>query len=123
MEGEITLFGSQGEPVAYIEDTKNKTIFSFNGEPLAYIDESNNLYVFNGMHLGWFEDQIIWNHLGQQIGFTKNTCPTFTKFEPFKGFKQFKPFKAFKQFAPFKPLKSSTVSSSGLLEFLRQGRV
>mgnify|MGYP006935325233 CR=1 FL=1 len=121
LKGEITLFGALGEPVAYIEDDNEKTIFSFNGEPLAYINE-NNIYGFNGIHLGWFEDQIIWDHLGQQVGFTKNTCPRFTQFEPFKGFKQFKPFRAFKQFAPLKPLKSSTVSSIRLLEFLRSGR-
>lgn len=122
LKGEITLFGAQGEPIAYIEDSDEKTIFTFNGEPLAYIDENKNIYGFNGKHLGWFEDQIVWNHLGQRVGFTKHTCPTFTQFEPFKGFKQFKPFKAFKQFAPLKPLKSSIVSSTGLLEFLKDGR-
>ena len=122
LRGEITLFGSQGEPIAYIEDGNDKTIFTFNGEPFAYIDENQNIYGFNGVHLGWYEDQIIWDHSGFRVGFTKNTCSAFTQFEPFKGFKQFKPFKSFKQFAPFKPMKSTGISNVGLLEFLKAGR-
>ena len=122
LQGEVTLFGSQGEPIAYIEDTSDKTIFTFNGEPLAYIDENDNIYGFNGHHLGWYEDQILWDHSGNKVGFTKNTCPSFTQFEPFKGFKQFKPFKNFKQFAPYKQFKSNNISSVGLLEFIKAGR-
>lgn len=123
LRGEITLFGSQGEPIAYIEDSSDKTIFTFNGEPTAYIDEANNIYGFNGKHMGWYEDQVIWDHAGNRVGFTKNTCPTFTQFEPFKGFKQFKPFKGFKQLAPFKPMKHMhSLSNIGLLQFLKAGR-
>jgi len=122
LQGETTLFGAQGEPIAYIEDSSDKTIFTFNGEPLAYIDESNNVYGYNGKHLGWFEDQVMWDHSGNRVGFTKATCPAFTQFEPFKGFKQFKPFKSFKQFAPFKPFRGNGLSSKGLLEFIKAGR-
>jgi hypothetical protein len=123
LRGEVTLFGSHGEPIAYIEDSSDKTIFTFNGEPTAYIDEANNVYGFNGRHMGWYEDQIIWDHTGSRVGFTKNTCPTYTQFEPFKGFKQFKPFRAFKQFAPFKPMKNiHSLSNTGLLQFLKAGR-
>lgn len=56
LQGEIALFGSQGEPIAYVEDANDKTIFTFNGEPLAYIDKNNNIYGYNGNHLGWYED-------------------------------------------------------------------
>jgi len=122
LRGEVTLFGAQGEPIAYIEGGSEKTIFTFNGEPTAYIDESNNIYGFNGSHLGWYEEQIIWDHSGVRVGFTKNTCPVLTQFEPFKGFKQFKPFKAFKQFAPFKPMKHANNSNTGLLQFLKAGQ-
>ena len=119
---EVTLLGAGGEPVAYIEDSEEKAIFTFNGEPVAYIDEDNSVYGFNGDHLGYYEEQIVWDHSGCRVGFTNNTCPTFTQFEPFKGFKQFKPFKSFKRFAPFKPIKKTTVSSVSLLDFLQAGR-
>ncbi|MEJ1367867.1 MAG: hypothetical protein RPU35_06600 [Candidatus Sedimenticola sp. (ex Thyasira tokunagai)] len=120
--GETTLFGSKGDPKAYIAWDDENTIYSFNGKPLAYIDEELNIYGFNGKHLGWFEEDVVWNHQGQRVGFTSNTCPVYTQFEPFKGFKQFKPFKGFKQYAPFKPYKGTIASQVPLLDFLEGGR-
>jgi hypothetical protein len=120
--GEVTLFGRNGDPQAYVAHGDGNTIYSFEGEPLAYVDENNNIYGFNGVHLGWFEDDVVWDHQGRRVGFTARTCPVFTQFEPFKGFKQFKPFKAFKQFAPFKPFKSQSFSDAELIEFLHNGR-
>jgi len=119
-KSEITLFGRNGEPIAYVATDEDSTIYSFAGEPFAYIDNAN-VYGFNGKHLGWFEDGIIWNHQGQKVGFIQKTSPVFTSFEPFKGFKRFKPFKAFKQFAPLKPLKSGAIANEDLLSFLKQG--
>jgi hypothetical protein len=121
-ETETTLFGKSGDPKAFIAWNEENTIYSFDGVPLAYVDEANNVYGFNGKHLGWFEDGILWNHQGQRVGFTKKTSPVFTQFEPFKGFKQFKPFKSFKEFAPFKPAKSMTNATYSLMEFLEEGR-
>jgi hypothetical protein len=119
---EITLFGPIGDPQAYIASTEEDAIYSFTGEPLAYVDNTNNVYGFNGRHLGWFEDGVVWDHAGHRVGFTSQTCPVYTKFEPFKGFKQFKPFKAFKQHPPYKPHKSLSNSKSELISFLRNGR-
>lgn len=120
--GETTLFGRNGEPIAYIAHQEGNTIYTFAGKPFAYIDDSNNIYGFNGKHLGWFEDDLVWDHQGYRIGFTKSTCPVFTQFEPFKGFKEFKPFKGFKQFTPLKPTKSYINSETSLLAFLKEGR-
>ena len=120
--GETTLFGRNGEPVAYIAHNDEDTIYTFGGTPCAYIDDGDNIYGFNGRHLGWFEDGIVWNHSGRRVGFIKTSCPVFTSFEPFKGFKQFKPFKGSKSLAPMKPLKSMSNSDEGLLSFLEQGR-
>jgi len=120
-KSEVTLFGKSGDPQAYISAPEGNTVYSFGGEPLAYIDAKNNIYGFNGVHLGWFEDDVVWDQKGLRVGFTSKTCPVFTQFEPFKGFKRFKPFKAFKQFAPFKPFKSQVFSESDLIEFLRRG--
>lgn len=119
-KSDITLFGRNGDPTAYVATDDDSTIYSFSGEPLAYLDKGN-VYGFNGHHLGWFDDGIIWNHQGQKIGFTAKTSPVFTRFVPFKGFKRFKPFKAFKHLAPMKPLKSEAISNIDLLSFLKQG--
>lgn len=119
-KSEITLFGRNGDPIAYVATDDDSTIYSFAGEPFAYID-NDSVYGFNGKHLGWFEDGILWTHLGQKVGFTQKTSPVFTRFEPFKGFKRFKPFKAFKQFAPLKPLKAEAIAKEDLLSFLKRG--
>jgi hypothetical protein len=118
---EVTLFGRNGDPQAYVA-RDDDTIYSFDGEPLAYVDENNNVYGFNGVHLGWFEDDVVWDHEGRRVGFTARTCPVFRQFEPFKGFKQFRPFKAIKQLAPVRPLKSQAFSDTELIESLHKGR-
>ena len=87
---------------------------------MAYLD-NENLYGFNGKHLGWYENGIIWNHNGEKCGFNKESLPVFAKFEPFKSFKKFKPFKSFKEFAPFKPFKSSSISKMNFADFLKLG--
>lgn len=115
----MTLFNNNGNAVAYFDDD-NETIFLWDGTPVAYLD-NENIYGFNGKHLGWFEDGIIWNHNGEKGGFNKESLPVFAKFEPFKEFKKFKPFKSFKEFAPFKPFKSNTISKMDFSEFLKLG--
>lgn len=119
---ETTLFDSSGAPVAYINHADENTIYSFAGKPLAYVDDDDHVYGFNGIHLGWFQDGILWDHSGSRAGFTKANSPAFTQFEPFKGFKQFKPFIGFKQFAPFQPFKNTTSIEVRLDDWLARGR-
>lgn len=121
IDKEVTLFGPKGNPVAYIATDDENTIYSFDGQPFAYLD-GDSIYGFNGEHLGWFEEGIVWDHQGKRVGSTSAACPAFTKFEPFKGFKRFKPFKSFKKYAPYKPYKSFSNSGQELLGFLRQGQ-
>ncbi|MFW1160717.1 4-fold beta flower protein [Vibrio parahaemolyticus] len=120
--GDISLFNTQGRPVAYVSDGSEQVIYMFNGLPVAYIDSNNNVYGFNGKHLGWFEDDILWDHRGSRVGFTKNSYRGYTSYEPFKGFKQFKPFKAYAQYAPYKPYKGYGNSNVDLETWLMQGR-
>lgn len=117
---EITLFDADGNPVVYIVPDDENTIYLWSGKPVAYLD-GENIYGFNGKHLGWFEDGIIWDHKGNSVGFIKSRLPVFAKFEPFKAFKQFKSFKSFKEFAPFKPFKSTSISKTPLPIFLSMG--
>jgi len=119
---EETLFDSDGNAIAYIDYNGENTIFMWEGSPVAYLDEENRIYGFNGKHLGWFEDGIVWNLIGERAGFNKLTIPVFAKFEPFKAFKKFKPFKSFKEFAKFKPLKKTTRSKTSLSQFFIGGQ-
>jgi len=103
-EDQISLYNNNGEPVAYIDS--DLTIYTWNGKPVAYlfndIYETFHLYGFNGKHLGWLKNGLLYGHDGYIACATKERMK-YTMFEPFKGFKQFKPFKNFREFAPFKP--------------------
>ena len=117
---EITLYDSDGEADAYIDTDDEMTIYLWKGKPVAYLD-SDSIYGFNGKHLGWFEDGIIWDHKGYAVGFIKGAVNKFTKFEKFKGFKKFKPFKSFQQLEPIKPIYKSQWSNIPLELFLEIG--
>lgn len=119
---EETIFDSEGNATAYISYHDESTIYLWNGTPVAYLDTENRIYGFNGKHLGWYEDGIVWNLQGERNGFNRKSLRVFPKFEPFKAFRQFKPFKAFKQFSKFKPFKKMTTSNTSLQQFLFNGK-
>ncbi len=117
-----TLLDREGNAIAYLDFGDENTIYLWDGTPVAYLENENRLYGFNGKHIGWYEDGIVWNLTGQKAGFNKNTVPVFAKFEPFKSFKKFKPFKSFKEFAKMKPLKSLNLSNESLSQHLNNGK-
>ena len=81
---ERTLYNRNGDAVAYITSDYNKTIYMFNGQAVAYLYENSHVYGINGRHLGWFVDDIIFNHHGERTGFTNKTCPVNVAKEPIK---------------------------------------
>ena len=127
MAEEISLFNSNGGPVAYIDtDDENCTIYMWNGYPVAYLtttsDDDFNIYGFNGKHLGWFCDGIVRDHEGYAVGFQKGAVSKYTQYEPYKSYKQYKPYKSYKKYAPYKPYYKSSFSSESLALFLNKGR-
>lgn len=117
---EISLFNSNGDAVAYIDVSDDRTIYLWDGEPVAYL-ESDNVWGFNGDHLGWFEDGIIMDHKGNAVGFVDGALSLYTNYEGYKGYKDFKPFKDFQDFEPYKPYYSSRFSILPLSLFLSSG--
>jgi len=73
----ITLFSYDGNPVAYIADDPEHSIYLCNGTPVAYM-VGNEVYGYNGIHLGWYENDIMWDLYGFRIGFSKETCPNIS---------------------------------------------
>lgn len=121
---EITLFDARGRATAYIALQDELTIYLWNGEPVAYLDQEGeefNVYGFNGKHLGWFVDDVVWNHNGNAACATRERLRS-TEFEPYKSFKQFKPFKSFKEFAPFRPFLSNSFGKIPCLFLLKSGK-
>jgi hypothetical protein len=121
MNDEITLYEPDGTPTVYIADDDERTFYTWDGHPCAYLHE-DHIYGYNGRHLRWFEDGIVWDHDGNRVGYIKDTLKSFASFKPFKAFKNFKSFKSFKEFAPFKPFKSLSDSTIPLREFVLSGK-
>ena len=124
-QSEISLFNSDGDPIAYIDsDDNDLTIYLWGGNPVAYLHKKSgkfHVYGFNGSHLGWFIDGIIRDHEGDAVGATKNATDMYTQYEPYKAYKQYKPYKSYKEYAPYQPYLSSSWSSMNFKLFLLRG--
>ena len=121
---EIAIFNSRGRAIAFLEVGEDQTIYMWSGKPVAYLHKENkeqHIYGFNGKHLGWYEEGILYTHDGDAIGLIEGAMTVFTEFEPIKGFKRFKPSKNFKEFPPFKPFFSKYFSKTPLSIFLLEG--
>jgi len=120
---ETTLFDAQGESVAYLTDDYDRTIYLWDGHPVAYLYEQRHVYGFNGRHLGWFIDQILYDENGERLGFTFVSCPTTVAKEPEKHKKfprdEIKP----RWKAPATPKLAYEPSARPLADFLEQGRI
>jgi len=119
-ESEISLFDQSGDPVAYIATDEELTIYMWGGKPAAYLYE-DNVYGFNGKHLGWFDEGIIWDHEGRIAGFLKGAVRVYTHYEPYKGYKEYKPYKSYKEYAPYRPAKNQAWSPTPLALLLLSG--
>ena len=118
---EITLFDQEGRPVAYIDFTKEPVIYLWNGQAVAYL-WNQHVYGFNGKHLGWFEGEVVINHQGEKIGFTKPSCPGMTKAEPAKMDKLIQKIKSIKEMAPLRPVNRLSIARENFVSFLNSGR-
>ena len=121
MPNETSLIDKDGEAVAYIATDNERTIYLWKGRPVAYLD-GENVYGFNGNHLGWFIEGVIFGHDGFMLCAIRSKISRSLRFERFKGFKSFKPFKGFKRFAPFKPTFSNQFSKIPCSVVLDSGR-
>lgn len=117
---EITLFNSKGEATAYIDTSDELIIYLWDGDPVAYIHD-DDVYGFNGKHLGWFVDGIIWDNEGNAVGFIEGAVNMVTSIEPIKGIKSIKPMKSMREMAPMKPVFSNRWSSLPFSIFLANG--
>lgn len=119
---EFTIFDKNGKPTAYIDTADEFTIYMWDGTPVAYLYEDEQIYGFNGKHLGWFIEGIIWNQKGDAEGFIEGALKIATSLETFKGFKEFKPFESMKKMASSKPSFSGQWARLSLEFFLTSGQ-
>ncbi len=124
---ELNLYDFWGNPVAYISAESDSAIYVWDGTPLAYLVKNgryHNIYGFNGKHLGWFEDGVIWDHGGNKVGFIKGApdIHVFPRAETERGPKQEKPDKDQIMPEPEKPAKKSDWSKITLTSMLYEGK-
>ena len=118
---EIKLFDQEGTPIAYIDTDEDLTIFLWNGTPVAYLDKSS-VYGFNGKHLGWFKDGIVWDRKGYGVGFVEGAVNKLTKLEPLKSLKKLAPLRSLQELERLEPLSKNRWSPIPLDIFLLQGK-
>lgn len=117
---QITLYDKDGNPVAYLDSEDQDTIYLWNGNPVCYL-YGDMIFGFNGQHLGWYSDGIVWDLDGYRTGFIREKCPSLTKLPPLKSLKQLKPLKSLRELPRYKPLFKFANSSIYLLQFLIKG--
>lgn len=118
---DTTLFNKNGEAAAYITSDYNQTIYIWEGIPVAYIYNEEHVYGVNGRHLGWFINGLIYNHRGERVGFTYNTCPVPAGKEPVKP-KKYPPEEVRPRWAaPPLPKLMFSLSDQDLDDLLREG--
>ncbi len=118
-----TLFNRDGRPVAYLHADYHGSIFLWDGHAVAYLYDDRHVYGFNGRHLGWFVDDILYTNDGARIGFTTSTCPVPPDKEPAKierrAVDQIRP----RWSAPPTPKLGFHHAEQDLGEFLREGEI
>ncbi|MFL5730069.1 MAG: 4-fold beta flower protein [Cytophagaceae bacterium] len=120
---ELNLYDTQGNALAYVDCKDQYTIYLWDGTPVAYLYLNNNLfhiYSFNGNHLGWLVNGVVYDHDGSIVGCSKDVCPIMYQFEPMKEFKKIKPAKRMKNGEPFTPMITGLWSDLTLAIFLNQ---
>ena len=111
-ENEVPIFSDKGMPAAYIAVNEQMTVYLWDGTPVAYLEPDIgrpglHVYGFNGKHLGWFVNGVIWDKHGEGACAVKERLQS-TQAEPFKRSKQLKPLKA----VEFSPLSMCTSSET-----------
>jgi hypothetical protein len=107
-DNEVSLYDSEGRPVAYLAD--DLTIYLWSGKPVAYFYSGNgatHVYGFNGKHLGWFDKGLIRDSEGDAACGVKSVV-RLPQIEPIKSIKEIKPIKSVREIPPIKPISSMT---------------
>lgn len=119
---ERTFFNKNGDAVAYLTDDYDKTIYMIDGHPVAYLYEDRHIYGINGRHLGWFVNDVVFNNLGERIGFTAGTCPVPVAKEPSKAEKSYRDEVSPRWEAPPFPNLTFDYATKDLESFFKDGQ-
>jgi hypothetical protein len=94
----------------------------WDGRAVAYLD-GEVVHGWNGRHLGWFVEGILYDLHGKRVGFVREACPFVTRMEPVKCVKHVKYVKHVQHAAHVRAVLSTGNSEVDLGEFLKAGGV
>ncbi len=117
---EIDLWDRRSIATAYIAPAEDNTIYLWTGEPVAYL-YGEHIYGFNGVHLGWFLDGVVYDYEGVGLGFSRQAPYVAQNNEPPKAPKQPKPVRQPREPAPPMPPTTLGVYTELLSTMLRWG--
>ena len=123
---EITLYGGDGTPSAYIavNSAKNPIVYLWSGEPVAYLQSGAgnavSIYGFNGKHLGWLAQGVARDGEGNATCGIRDAV-SFAATEPIKSAKQMQPVKSQKDTEPAQPSFSASWAARPCSAFLHDG--
>ncbi len=122
MSNEISLFDESCNAVAYIAVDDEQTIYLWEGTPVAYLYEEN-VYGFNGVHLGWFIEGVMFGRDGCILCTIRSKFPRITRIERIKRIKKIKRIKRIRRIAPIRPIFYRRFSANQGSVVLASGRV
>ena len=120
---EKIFYNKDGDAVACLAMDYEGIIYLWDGAPVAYIYEEEHVYGINGRHLGWFKNDIFYNHDGERIGFSFTTCPVSISKPPVKGRKSRRDEIRPRWKRPPLPKLSFSAADQDLADFLKEGQV
>jgi len=97
------------------------TLYLWSGTPCAYL-VSESIYGFNGKHIGWFRDAVVYDHHGYVVAATSGTFLRVVKIAPLKGLKELQPLRALEEIGPLKPIFTTLWSKTAANAFFLDGR-
>jgi len=116
----VALFGSNGKPVAYIDQDQCLCLWS--GQVIGYLEPTRegefNLYGTGGGHVGWYVHGVIRDHEGLSVGAYKDRFSPLLPTEPPVTKALARPKRAEQQPAPPEPMFSGRWSKMSLETFL-----
>lgn len=119
---EITWFDRDKKAVAYVDYADDSTIYMWDGTPVAYMEGTEKLYRFDGVFLGWYSDEALYDKDGHVVGAERDVVRgeivmTAPQIEPVKGVKGSKPVKQVQATAPQPPHFEDRWSETSLAGF------
>ncbi len=122
---QVSLYDSNGDAVAYIDNDEDPTIFMWDGTPVAFIEIDGSdfsIFGFNGRFLGWYADAVIYDKKGYAVGARYGAAGITCKVERIKGIQKATPIRPVTSITPIQPILKRTWSNTPLTEFLYNGK-